>query len=125
LTQLNGVFDATTPYTGAGPEVDAAWNRITNNGSSMCRVSHYTNFLLTLRCGLVRIIRLSDEELRKVYKDGRASDARYSEEDGGGSMGALNMVHQIHCVVRTLFAILNGHIEFTNNVKNFFRKYTS
>ena len=53
----------------------------------------------------VKPIRLSDEELKRLHKDGRPSNVRFSEEDGGGSMGALNIVHTLHCVVRTSFAI--------------------
>jgi len=57
-------------------------------------------------------IRLSDEELRKVYKDGRASNVRFSKEDGGGSMGSLNMAHQLHCLVRISCAMLSVYIDF-------------
>jgi hypothetical protein len=56
----------------------------------------------------VKLIRLSDEELKKLHKDGRPSNVRFSEEDGGGSMGALNIIHLLHCVVRTLSAIINA-----------------
>jgi hypothetical protein len=70
----------------------------------------------------VKPIRLSDEELRKLFKDGRASNVRFSEEDGGGSMGSLNMVHQLHCVVRTFFAMLNGYVEFKSKCAEFFQE---
>jgi hypothetical protein len=109
MTKVDGVFDTISPYMGPGPEVDAAWDRLTWNTSSMCRILHYLYYLsadITLLS--VKLIRLSDEDLKKLHKDGRPSNARFSEEDGGGSMGALNIVHLIHCVVRPLFAILNA-----------------
>ena len=69
----------------------------------------------------MELIRLSDQELKKLHKDGRPSNVRFSEEDGGGSMGALNVIHLLHCVVRTLFVIMICWIQ--NNVKDSIRKH--
>jgi len=84
---FNGTLDVTSPYIGTpSPAVDEAWMRITWNDS-------------------LQPIRVSDEDMKKIYKDGRASNVRFSEEDGGGSLGAVDVFHQLHCL-------------------NFFRKYT-
>lgn len=40
LTKVDGVFDTVSPYMGSGPEVDAAWDRLTWNTSSMCTISY-------------------------------------------------------------------------------------
>lgn len=69
----------------------------------------------------VKLIRLSDEELKKLHKDGRPSNVRFSEEDGGGSMGALNVVHLLHCLVRILCAILNSTL-ISKQCKGFFQE---
>jgi hypothetical protein len=50
LTKVEGVFDTISPYMGPGPEVDAAWDRLTWNTSSMCRISHHTTSPLMLSC---------------------------------------------------------------------------
>ena len=69
----------------------------------------------------MKLIRLSTEELKKLRKDGRPSDVRFSEEDGGGSMGALNIIHLLHCVVRTLSAIINAAL-ISGQCKGFYQE---
>jgi hypothetical protein len=61
----------------------------------------------------VKLIRLSDAELKKLHKDGRPSNVRFSEEDGGGSMGALNIIHLLHCVVGTLICDNACYVDFS------------
>jgi hypothetical protein len=88
-------------------------------------VQNFTLFYLSTDVTLlsVKLIRLSDEELKKLHKDGRPSNVRFSEEDGGGSMGALNIVHLLHCLVRILFeiAILNSML-ISKQYKGFFQE---
>ena len=114
IVKVEGVLDTISPYMGSGPDVDAAWDRLTWNNSCMyrTRASHSTlaPFRVSADATLlsVKLIRLSDEELKKLHKDGRPSNVRFSKQDGGGSMGALNLFHQLHCVVRTLFVILDA-----------------
>jgi hypothetical protein len=110
MVKVEAVFDTVSPYMGSGPEADAAWDRLTWNSTCMCsiqfRIIHYLADASTLLS--VEVIRLSDEDLKKLHKDGRPSNVRLSEELGGGSLGTVNVIHLLHCVVRTLFAILNA-----------------
>ncbi|KAI0927033.1 hypothetical protein AcV5_007676 [Taiwanofungus camphoratus] len=78
--RFNGTLDFPSPYSGPpSPAVDAAWDRITTNNS-------------------LRPIRVADRVLDKIYKSGRASNVQYHEEDGGESMGTIEVFHQLHCL---------------------------
>jgi hypothetical protein len=98
---------------GSGPEVDAAWDRPSHGIVLVCAAF---DFAFHTTCNLadastllsVELIRLFDEDLKKLHKGGRPSNVRLSEEHGGGSVGTVNVIHLLHCVVRTLFAILNA-----------------
>jgi hypothetical protein len=109
MVKVEAVFDTVSPYMGSGPEVDAAWDRLTWNSTCMCSIQ--VQFCITLLMPTllsVELIRLSDEDLKKLHKDGRPSNVRLSEEHGGGSLGTVNVIHLLHCVVRTLFSLLNA-----------------
>ena len=69
----------------------------------------------------VKLIRLSDEELKNLHKDGRPSNVRFGEQDGGGSMGSLNLFHQLHCLVRTLLVILDARLS-SEQCKGFYQE---
>ncbi|KAA8914631.1 hypothetical protein FN846DRAFT_925985 [Sphaerosporella brunnea] len=58
------------------PEVLAAWDRITD----------------------VAPLRLGEEDLDRMNISHRASTVKYSEADGGGYMGYIEVFHQLHCV---------------------------
>ncbi|KAF7333837.1 hypothetical protein MVEN_02340600 [Mycena venus] len=78
--RFNGHLSSVTTYRGPpSPAIDAAWDRISENNT-------------------LRPIRVSDEELKKIYKSDRPSNVRFSPENGGGSLGSIEVFHQLHCL---------------------------
>ncbi|KAJ6597467.1 hypothetical protein DFH09DRAFT_972116 [Mycena vulgaris] len=76
--KFNGTFRHPSIYRGTPtPELDAAWDRLTMD---------------------VQPLRLSRETLERIGKVDRPSLVRYREEDGGGYMASVEVVHQLHCL---------------------------
>ena len=55
---------------------------------------------------LVKPIRLTKEQLLKVGKKDTPSKVKFLDEDGGGYMAALEVNHQVHCLVPYLPLLL-------------------
>ncbi|KAE9401368.1 hypothetical protein BT96DRAFT_773808, partial [Gymnopus androsaceus JB14] len=76
---FDGTFRYPSIYRGTPtPELDAAWDRIT--------------------LPAVQPLSISRETLLKIGKVDKPSLVRYLEEDGGGYMASLEVVHQLHCL---------------------------
>lgn len=104
--RFNGTLDFPSPYSGPpSPAVDAAWDRITTNNSCECSYCPFGSLaVFNNALTLVRPIRVADRVLDKIYKSGRASNVQYHEEDGGESMGTIEVFHQLHCLVRISYS---------------------
>ncbi|PPQ65051.1 hypothetical protein CVT26_015747 [Gymnopilus dilepis] len=80
VVRFNGSLEFASPFKGQPtPALDEAWDRITTNNS-------------------LWPIRVSDEDLERIYKGGRASNVKYRELDGGGNMASIEVFHQLHCL---------------------------
>ncbi|KAJ7104124.1 hypothetical protein B0H15DRAFT_766556, partial [Mycena belliarum] len=76
--KFNGTFRHPSIYRGTPtPELDAAWDRLTTD---------------------VQPMRISKETLLRIGKADVPSLVRYREEDGGGYMASVEVVHQLHCL---------------------------
>lgn len=103
--KFNGTFDVGSIYRGApSPELDAAWNRLTEHGNHqrLCILStiHTDNRLL------VQPTRISKAMLTKMGKEDRPSLVKFREEDGGGYMASVETVHQLHCLVSRSLSLI-------------------
>ncbi|CCM06398.1 uncharacterized protein FIBRA_08657 [Fibroporia radiculosa] len=83
IVRFNGTLGFHSPYVGFGPAADAAWEKIT----------------MTNKIGLIPI-RVPDDYLARTELDNarRQSKVRFLPEDGGGSMGTIDVFHHLHCV---------------------------
>ncbi|CCM01727.1 uncharacterized protein FIBRA_03793 [Fibroporia radiculosa] len=81
LVRFNGTIGFRSPYVGIGPSVDAAWAEVTDHSGSLP-------------------IRIPDDYLSRIRLDDshRPSNVRFLPEDGGGSMGSIDLFHNLHCV---------------------------
>ncbi|KAF8868254.1 hypothetical protein CPB84DRAFT_1740886 [Gymnopilus junonius] len=75
---FNGSFNHPSVYRGPPtPELDAAWYNVSIG---------------------VKLARLTREQLLEIGKEDSPSKVKYTEEDGGGYMAALEVTHQLHCL---------------------------
>ncbi|KAF9554912.1 hypothetical protein CPC08DRAFT_712486 [Agrocybe pediades] len=80
IVRFNASLDFPSPYSGKPrPELEEAWDRISTKNT-------------------LWPIRVSDDTLEQIHKFGRKSNVRYMESDGGGSMGTVEVFHQLHCL---------------------------
>ncbi|KAJ3510759.1 hypothetical protein NLJ89_g4492 [Agrocybe chaxingu] len=78
LTTFNGTFNRKSIYRGhPNLQIDEAWNRIVSN---------------------MKPTRLTKEQLDRMGIKITPSKVRFSDEDGGGYMGTIEIVHQLHCL---------------------------
>lgn len=81
------------------PELDAAWENITDGGTEATPV----NILPHLKFTLVRPTRISERVLAQLgTTDPDPTMVRYPDHHGGGIMASLGVFHQLHCVVSIL-----------------------
>ncbi|KAJ6597464.1 hypothetical protein DFH09DRAFT_1131916 [Mycena vulgaris] len=107
--RYNGHLTLGSPYRGApSASVEAAWDRISENNT-------------------LRPIRVSDEELKKIYKSGRTSNVQFSPANGGGSLGSIEVFHQLHCLNMLRKVTYKDHYPEVQNLElkrpEFFRNH--
>lgn len=77
-TIFNGTFGLDSVYRGPpSPDIDAAWERISTRPKP---------------------IRIARDTLARIGKAETPSMVRFREADGGGYMGAVEVMHQLHCL---------------------------
>lgn len=107
--RFNGSLDYPSEYRGAPSlQVDGAWDKMTKGKYLIQYIKHANISYLTI--SLVKIISVSESD---VIKSGSTKDAvRVPEEFGGGYMATLEITHQLHCLVSSLY-LLGWHQSFT------------
>ncbi|KAG2148148.1 uncharacterized protein EDB93DRAFT_1084986, partial [Suillus bovinus] len=79
IVRFNGTLGTPSIYRGSpSPEINAAWDRISLDGS--------------------RPIRMSHEQLLRTGEKPSPVMVRYPDEYGGGYMATVEVIHQLHCI---------------------------
>ena len=98
--KFNGTFSHPSPYKGPpNASVDDAWDRLYNCTFISCYAVCSTD---ALRFSLVNLFRISPDDLARI--GGRPTAAKFPPELGGGYLGFVEVLHQLHCVVCKRFS---------------------
>ena len=95
--QFNGTLDYPSPFRGKGPSVDAAWETIVRRDTSK---STLHSAVVADQCSLVGAFGISDSDFQNLNQPDIPELVRLSERQGGQISGALEIFHQLHCIVR-------------------------
>ncbi|KAF9219965.1 hypothetical protein BS17DRAFT_810874 [Gyrodon lividus] len=93
--KYKGYLHFTTPWRGdesgvPGPEIDAAWRRITTD---------------------VKPMRITEGQLQKMGMVTTPSTVRFPEEEGGGYLSSLEVTHHLQCLDMLRKATYREHYE--------------
>ena len=101
LKPFNGAFNYTSLYRGTpNREMDAAWIKI-STGGIFDFLNRASSLYLTANYLKVPTTRITKEQLTILGEPDTPSKVKYRPEDGGGYMAALEVTHQLHCLVST------------------------
>lgn len=102
--RLNGSFRYESIYKGPPtPELDQAWAKLVSGGPH--NPIDFNSTVLTANLDVLPgpLISISEEELVKIEQaDDIDAVVKFPPKKGGGCVASIEVLHQLHCLVRGL-----------------------